>query len=294
MCKRPGNSTFVIRSPTLGMTEWKNQILVAFRDEMMTMIFKGTSTVCCGNHRIVFLDSQLMLDPKSHVGIDRPLPPRGDPSKFHWPSMIRLNLLQSIWNLLRWVPEANTQEDCCIPAPRVATLPNISLKGLVALRPSACTMTGENVVRADPGKFQIIQKAASCAIIQDGDLLQHQGSLQWTGLQDSDILPSATFVFRYRKQYQQQQSMRILILAAPIPNSPDSMFSWYVNGAWVHRKLNEGSDFVDVWVDAAAASVEGLESSDGDDNSVIVTLQPRHTGSRVIEVTLEYSLQASL
>eukprot|EP00301_Raphidiophrys_heterophryoidea_P008512 c13142_g1_i11.p1 GENE.c13142_g1_i11~~c13142_g1_i11.p1 ORF type:complete len:438 (+),score=109.82 c13142_g1_i11:54-1316(+) len=112
LCSSPGNTTFVIRLPTLSIQENQNRNLDYLRSLMLDLIFpNNATTVCCGNHSIVKHDTHAIMDKRSRGAIRLPAT---DNITYHLAPIMKVNLMQSVLNILPHLTKGGS-DPCCVP-----------------------------------------------------------------------------------------------------------------------------------------------------------------------------------
>eukprot|EP00301_Raphidiophrys_heterophryoidea_P008518 c13142_g1_i6.p1 GENE.c13142_g1_i6~~c13142_g1_i6.p1 ORF type:complete len:438 (+),score=82.53 c13142_g1_i6:1-1314(+) len=112
LCSSPGSTSFVIRLPTLGIYDDDNQNIDFVRSLMLKLMFpNNTSTLCCGNHSIVMHDTYTIMEKRSRGELRLPATDHGI---FHFAPIMRVNLMQSVFNILPFLTKGG-RDPCCMP-----------------------------------------------------------------------------------------------------------------------------------------------------------------------------------
>eukprot|EP00301_Raphidiophrys_heterophryoidea_P008513 c13142_g1_i12.p1 GENE.c13142_g1_i12~~c13142_g1_i12.p1 ORF type:complete len:477 (+),score=135.76 c13142_g1_i12:97-1527(+) len=230
LCSSPGNTTFVIRLPTLSIQENQNRNLDYLRSLMLDLIFpNNATTVCCGNHSIVKHDTHAIMDKRSRGAIRLPAT---DNITYHLAPIMKVNLMQSVLNILPHLTKGGS-DPCCVPVTDrfKAPVKNGTLEELV----QSLNLKPECIASSHLTSIQTL----SCAVNRSHDpsfnprLPSHPALFFFFPLAPSASGNNNHIQLDGKSEESQTDSVWVLAKAkkADVPFA----FSWYVNGGCSSR-----------------------------------------------------------
>eukprot|EP00301_Raphidiophrys_heterophryoidea_P005989 c12455_g2_i1.p1 GENE.c12455_g2_i1~~c12455_g2_i1.p1 ORF type:complete len:453 (+),score=125.32 c12455_g2_i1:1021-2379(+) len=241
LCAMPGNTRFIIRTPTASINPDDNSNIDQIRLLMLELIFPASNTVCCGNHSIVLFDTYNIMRDRSYYGRQ----PAEDNGIYHFTATLRVSMAEAVVNLMAHLAKSNANggDACCVPAQTTLPVSNSSIQALISERPRDCVIS----------RLQTID----CAVkrrIEENDFSLQLGQLIKEGhvhtpYEYRDELPSLFFFFPISlasdppPSPHAHSSDKIWMLVKGISELPypatdnnHYAFSWFVNDVHVSKE----------------------------------------------------------